>query len=144
MDIVSGLKRLIPALILLTLAGAGAGRPTLPRSPAASGAEAALLAFYSGPLNHLAGVRRGPCPMYPSCSEYSRQALKKHGFPMGWIMACDRLMRCSRDELHLAPAIAVRGTLKCHDPVAENDIWWLDTADRPDDTLNFDPSPVEE
>ena len=39
-----------------------------------------LLDFYSGPLNHLNGVRRGQCPMYPSCSRYCSEALEKHGF----------------------------------------------------------------
>jgi len=90
-----------------------------------------LLAFYHGPLNHLNGVRRGQCPMYPSCSRYCYESLKKHGFLVGWMMTCDRLMRCGRDELALAPKININGRLKCYDPVARNDWWWYDTRDRP-------------
>ena len=45
-----------------------------------------MIAFYRGPLNHLEAVRSGECPMYPSCSEYSLQAVRKHGWLQGWIM----------------------------------------------------------
>jgi hypothetical protein len=42
-----------------------------------------VIKFYRGPLNHLQAVRRGECPMYPSCSEYSRQAIARFGFIKG-------------------------------------------------------------
>ncbi|MDY6904790.1 MAG: membrane protein insertion efficiency factor YidD [Thermodesulfobacteriota bacterium] len=64
------------------------------------------------------------CPMYPSCSHYSHDAAKKHGLIMGWIMTCDRLMRCGRDELRVSPPVVVGGALKCFDPVENNDFWW--------------------
>ncbi len=85
-----------------------------------------IIAFYRGPLNHLEGVRRGECPMYPSCSEYSRQAIAKHGFTTGWVMTMDRLMRCSRDETKLAPKVYVKGKWKSYDPLENNDFWWAD------------------
>ncbi len=88
--------------------------------------ESLLLNFYSGPLNHLNGVRRGQCPMYPSCSRYCSEALEKHGFFIGWMMTCDRLMRCGRDELTLSPKININGKIKCYDPVPRNDRWWYD------------------
>jgi putative component of membrane protein insertase Oxa1/YidC/SpoIIIJ protein YidD len=81
---------------------------------------AGLIAFYRGPLNHLAAVRGGQCPMYPSCSEYSRLCLEKYGPVVGWIMAIDRLMRCGRDETRLSPSIVVDGEAKTYDPVANN------------------------
>ncbi len=63
--------------------------------------------------------------MYPSCSTYSLQCLKKHGFFIGWMMTYDRLMRCGRDELHLSTSIRIKGnTWKCYDPVKNNDFWW--------------------
>jgi hypothetical protein len=62
--------------------------------------------------------------MYPSCSQYARQAMDKHGEIIGWMMACDRLLRCGRDEMHRQPKIWVKGQLKCYDPVADNDFWW--------------------
>jgi len=64
---------------------------------------AATIEIYRGPLNHLSAVRRGSCPMYPSCSEYSKQAIKKHGMTIGWMMTTDRLLRCGRDEMKLSP-----------------------------------------
>ncbi len=64
------------------------------------------------------------CPMYPSCSEYSLRCFKKHGFFIGWIMTCDRLFRCGRDELHLSKEIMMNGELKCYDPLENNDFWW--------------------
>jgi uncharacterized protein len=84
----------------------------------------ALLAFYQGPLDHLAAVRRGDCPMWPSCSEYSRQAVARHGFAVGWVMSMDRLMRCGRDGLRWAPRTIVNGRVKYLDPLAANDFWW--------------------
>ena len=83
-----------------------------------------ILGIYREPLNHLSAVRRGVCPMHPSCSEYSRQAVEKHGFNLGWAMAMDRLLRCGRDELRRAPTIFVNGQWKFYDPLSSNDNWW--------------------
>jgi len=82
------------------------------------------LQIYRGPLNHLSAVRRGACPMHPSCSEYGRQAVKKHGFLVGWAMTMDRLLRCGRNELSQAQKIWVDGDWKFYDPVSANDSWW--------------------
>ncbi|MDY7036561.1 MAG: membrane protein insertion efficiency factor YidD [Thermodesulfobacteriota bacterium] len=80
-----------------------------------------ILDFYQGPLNHLSAVKQGECHMYPSCSEYSKQCIEKHGFFIGWMMTCDRLMRCGRDEIGLSPKILVNGEWKCYDPVENNE-----------------------
>lgn len=37
------------------------------------------------------------CPMIPSCSEYGRICIAKHGLPLGIMMAADRLHRCGHD-----------------------------------------------
>jgi uncharacterized protein len=83
-----------------------------------------LLEIYRGPLNHLAAVRRGDCPMYPSCSEFGAQAIATHGAIMGWMMTVDRLLRCGRDELRSAPRVFADGHLKAYDPVENNEFWW--------------------
>jgi len=62
------------------------------------------------------------CPMYPSCSQYSLQCFKKHGFILGWIMTCDRLLH-EPDEMNIAPIIIVDGKTLYFDPVEENDKW---------------------
>ncbi len=84
----------------------------------------ALMAIYRGPLNHLYAIRGGQCPMYPSCSQYSRQAVARHGPVIGWVMTTDRLLRCGRDETHLSPRILINGRYKTYDPVEANDFWW--------------------
>lgn len=64
------------------------------------------------------------CYMLPSCSEYGRQAIEKHGFFMGWVMTCDRLMRCGQDEIYLGEPVIRGGEVYCSDPVENNDFWW--------------------
>ncbi len=85
------------------------------------GPGTALVRFYRGPLNHLSAVRYSECPMYPSCSEYSRQCFQKYGFLIGWMMTCDRLMRCGRDETKLSPTIFINRKWKFYDPPEIND-----------------------
>jgi putative component of membrane protein insertase Oxa1/YidC/SpoIIIJ protein YidD len=64
--------------------------------------------------------------MYPTCSQYSLLSFKKHGLFIGWMMTCDRLFRCGRDEVGLSPWITVNGEIRCYDPVENNDFWWSD------------------
>ena len=94
-----------------------------PRDPQASLFEDTLQ-IYRGPLNHLSAVRRGVCPMHPSCSEYGRQSVRKHGFIIGWAMTMDRLLRCGRNELTHVQRIWVAGDWRFYDPVSANDSWW--------------------
>ncbi|MFP4039397.1 MAG: membrane protein insertion efficiency factor YidD [Desulfosudaceae bacterium] len=80
----------------------------------------ALLNFYRQWLSSADGDR---CPMYPTCSRYSQEAFQEHGLLKGWIMTCDRLLRCGRDELSLAPKIVIDGRTRCYDPLETNDYW---------------------
>lgn len=73
---------------------------------------------------YLSAVDADRCPMVPSCSTYCIEAIHKHGLWIGWVMACDRLMRCGRDELRLSPAVWNDGRRRCYDPVHRNDFWW--------------------
>lgn len=61
--------------------------------------------------------------MYPSCSQYSKQAVSKHGALLGWFMTTDRLMRCGRDEMRLSPPVLVNGERLYYDPIEVNDSW---------------------
>ncbi|WP_020588300.1 membrane protein insertion efficiency factor YidD [Desulfobacter curvatus] len=81
-----------------------------------------IIKFYQ---RHISGIDGNRCPMYPSCSQYCNQAIQKHGFGLGWIMACDRLLRCGRDEVRLSPHIKVNGRELTFDPVSANDFWWF-------------------
>lgn len=70
------------------------------------------------------------CPMYPSCSSYSAHAFKKHGFLKGWIMTCDRLMRCGRTETKNAEKVWVDDKPRAIDPVENNDFWWFNRNEK--------------
>ena len=76
------IRRLWPMLLFAALLWACAHPPSSgPAGPgtapagAGPGLLSGLIGFYQGPLNHLQAVRRGPCPMVPSCSEYARRAI---------------------------------------------------------------------
>jgi hypothetical protein len=73
--------------------------------------------------NYLSPIDGKTCPMYPSCSEYSLLCFEKHGFFVGWVMTCDRLLH-EADEMLRAPVIYVNGTERSYDPVENNDFWW--------------------
>ena len=70
-------------------------------------------------------VKAGSCPMHPSCSAYSIEAIRKHGAVVGFVMTADRLLHESNEMDH-APLIQKDGTLKYFDPVDNNDFWWAD------------------
>lgn len=64
------------------------------------------------------------CPMYPSCSHYAAKAIERHGAVKGWVLACDRLLRCGHDEVRLSPKVRVNGKVRVHDPLKANTRWW--------------------
>lgn len=64
------------------------------------------------------------CPMYPSCSHYSAQAFREKGLLKGWILTCDRLLRCGRDETRLAPKVRIQGEPHAYDTLEANVFWW--------------------
>jgi len=75
---------------------------------------------------HISPIDGSNCPMYPTCSQYSLLSFERHGSFIGWMMTCDRLFRCGRDELQLSPWITVNGEIRCYDPLENNDFWWSD------------------
>jgi uncharacterized protein len=89
--------------------------------------QTAASSILTGPIHfyqkYLSGADGHRCPMTPSCSGYAVQALRRHGAFLGWIMTCDRLMRCGRDELKLSPSVMTRQGIRCRDPLDNNDFW---------------------
>lgn len=75
-----------------------------------------------GAISRVDGNR---CPMYPTCSHYSIEAIEKHGFLIGIIMTCDRLIHES-NEMDYAPLVEVGDTVRYADPLENNDFWWSD------------------
>jgi len=73
---------------------------------------------------YISGADGDRCAMHPSCSSYAAHAFRKHGAFWGWIMTCDRLMRCGRDEvLHSSP-VWKDNVAYSYDPLENNDFWW--------------------
>jgi len=50
-----------------------------------------LIKLYQRFLSPLLGVR---CRFYPSCSDYTYQAIEKYGFFKGLVLGIGRLLRC--------------------------------------------------
>ncbi len=73
---------------------------------------------------YISGADSDRCPMHPTCSGYCINAVKKHGPVKGWIMTCDRLLRCGGDEIRTARPVRTHNDLHFHDPVENNDFWW--------------------
>ena len=72
---------------------------------------------------YVSAVDGDRCPMTPTCSAYSLQAIEMHGFIVGVLMTADRLIH-EMDETALAPAVMVQGETRFSDPVGANDFWW--------------------
>jgi putative membrane protein insertion efficiency factor len=79
-----------------------------------------LLKLYRNYISPLDGDR---CPMYPTCSQYSVQAIHEHGPVVGIIMTADRLIHES-DERDYAFTIKMGNRYRYADPLENNDFWW--------------------
>lgn len=75
-----------------------------------------------GAISRVDGNR---CPMYPTCSHYSLEAIGKHGLLIGIVMTFDRLIHES-NEMDYAPLVEVGDAVRYADPVENNDFWWSD------------------
>ena len=89
---------------------------------------AALTAIYR---DHISAVDLDACPSIPSCSSYSVQAFKKHGFFIGWMMMVDRLIHEGSEETKVSPTVRSHGAWKIYDPVENNDFWWYPEKNKP-------------
>jgi putative membrane protein insertion efficiency factor len=71
--------------------------------------------------NYFSVVLTSHCPMYPSCSNYSIQAIRRYGSLKGIMMTADRLIHEST-EMRESPVIQVGGRALAFDP-AEYKRW---------------------
>lgn len=106
---------MVTAVVFILIAGSDASAGSL------KGVNP-LFQFYR---DHVSVVDGNRCAMVPSCSEYSRQAVEKHGAFLGWIMTCDRLVRCGRDEISLSRTVVIENESRTEDPLDANDFWWF-------------------
>ncbi len=82
-----------------------------------------LLWLVRGFQSFISPVDGNRCSMYPTCSGYSVDALKKHGPLVGFVLTADRVMH-ETDEHLFAPGIIKYGVYRVYDPVERNDFWW--------------------
>jgi hypothetical protein len=80
----------------------------------------AYVHFFQRVISPVDGARSN---MYPTGSAYARQAFKKHGAVIGFVLTAERLMH-EGNEAHIAPRIMKYGVWRIYDPVEANDWWW--------------------
>jgi len=62
------------------------------------------------------------CRFLPTCGDYARQAIRRHGPLVGWLMACDKVIRYHGDTETYERAY--REGTRLLDPVSDNDFWF--------------------
>jgi hypothetical protein len=99
-----------------------AGSPTVPTQTADFPGIVfdAYLRFFQRVISPVDGARSN---MYPTGSDYARQAIKKHGALLGIVLTTERLMH-EGNEGQRAPRIRKYGLWRIYDPVDANDWWW--------------------
>jgi len=95
------------------------GSPEFKGGPGQRVAEGAI-GFFKKYISPVDGDR---CPCYPTCAQYSLEAIRKHGALVGMVMTFDRLIHES-DEIRNAPLIKVYDSYRYLDSVENNDFWW--------------------
>lgn len=118
-----GLGLLLAALCVAAPAATSADSPA-PKTadPEVGGSSWTVpIHWFQKTLSRADGSR---CPMYPSCSHYSRQAFEQNNPFTAWILTADRLLRCGRDETNLSQPVVVGGRIKTKDTLADNTFWW--------------------
>ena len=50
-----------------------------------------MIKFY---IRYISKLKQPSCRFYPTCSQYSLEAIEKHGAYIGVIMAIKRILRC--------------------------------------------------
>lgn len=83
------------------------------------------LKFYQKVLTKIDGDK---CGMYPTCSDFSARAVRKHGGFIGIMMTGARLIH-EGDELDKVPLIKKYGVFRYYDPLTNNDFWFTKTND---------------
>ena len=74
---------------------------------------------------------RSHCPMQPSCSTYSYEAVSRHGLALGVMLTADRLLR-EGDDIRSQPQIWFENRgWRCPDPVERHTFWWAGEGRRP-------------
>ncbi len=72
--------------------------------------------------NYISAVDGDRCPSIPTCSSYSAEVFRRHGFIKGWLMTVDRLIH-EADEGDYSPLVYRDGRIRILDSPESNYIW---------------------
>jgi len=122
---------LVLGLLILGSSGEASAQTSPPRDE--TGGSNPALWLVNLYRDHISPIDGDRCPSLPTCSSYSVQALRKHGFFLGWMMTVDRLLHEGQEETKVSPVVYSGGTWRIFDPVENNDFWWYRPANRHDD-----------
>ena len=89
------------------------------RTAVNNGPLALAVRFFQKYISPVDGPR---CPMYPTCSAYSLQALHKHGPVLGTFLTVDRLYREGDPHEHGQP-LKKWTRIRFYDPLEQNTFW---------------------
>jgi len=109
-----------PALVMKADRATSVVQPGRPEASIAATPFLWLLSFYQTTIGP---VVSGRCPMQPTCSRYSVEAIHRHGPVTGIIMTADRIIH-ELDEQQYAPLVRSGNRYRYADPVGNNDFWW--------------------
>jgi putative component of membrane protein insertase Oxa1/YidC/SpoIIIJ protein YidD len=125
-------------LLALALGASAAGAERAPwpdeTPPAAQQAERPrsvpgwLMWVYQHHISQVDAART--CRFEPTCGAYAREAIRRHGPLLGWLMACDRAIRYHGDTKTYRRALQ-DGHTRLLDPVSDNDFWCLPRRKQP-------------
>ncbi len=93
--------------------------PGAPSSDAVSPQSLLLGSVFWVYRNVVSPVNGSNCPMYPSCSRFSRQAIDELGPMVGLLATFDRLHRCGHD-LHFYQLVLLDGRWLRYDPPTQS------------------------
>ena len=54
-----------------------------------------LIDLYQKNISKILEIKNIRCKFYPTCSEYTRQAIEKYGVIKGCMLGCVRILKCN-------------------------------------------------
>ena len=85
----------------------------------------ALLSLLWAWQNTISRVDGKNCPLYPSCSHFGQESVRKHGPFIGYFMTGARYLH-EPSAIEENTPILIDGQWLVSDPVSYNDFWWYD------------------
>ncbi len=65
-----------------------------------------LISFINFYQKHLSPLKRPSCVFYPTCSEYTKEAINKYGILKGVFLGIRRILRCHPwQKNHIDPVV---------------------------------------